>query len=257
MKAILRLALSALVLSSCASVSVIPRYGKLDFGGHLGLNSSSSGSSGKTSFDELGLATDRGAFSGRVDLQAGGTHATFEAAEASRSGSGALVNAMSDGSVTIPAGTNVDSKFDVTQGEAIVTWDLVPGDKLEAGIGLGASVFDIDASVRDPGTGNEIGTKETAPIPLVAARVGLDLGRIDLSALFGGMDAHIGDLNGRFFDIDLMVRYRIFGAAGRRIGALVLGFRYTELDARYDDGSKTVDALVTLGAPYLGLSLGF
>jgi hypothetical protein len=254
---LLRLALLAAALSSCASVDVIPRYGRLDFGGHIGSHASGTAATGTNSFDELGMATDRAQLGGRVDLEAAGAHTTLDAFTASRSGSGALQNPISDGSVTIPAGTAVDSTFDSRQGEAVVTWDLIPGSMLEAGIGFGASAVDLDASVRDPASGDEISTKKLTAIPLLAGRVGLDLGRVDLSVLFAWMDLDIGDQNEQMMDFDFMARCKLFGAAGGIAGAVVVGLRYTEFQTKYEDGSKKVDALETISSPYLGLSLRF
>src|SRR5262249_54108985 len=67
--------------------------------------------------------------------RAGGTHATFELSDSSHDGSGTLQADVSDGTTTIPAGTAVDSKLDLVLGEALVTWDFVPGDLVEAGLG--------------------------------------------------------------------------------------------------------------------------
>ena len=247
----------ALLASSCTSLSVIPRYGELNLDGHLGINSTSSGASGTNDLKDAGLQDDTSVLSGRVDLEVGGMHSTFALSDSSHDGSGTLQADVSDGTTTIPAGTAVDSKLDVLMGEAIVTWDLVPGDTVEVGLGLGASVVDIDAAFDAPSLSASVATQQTVPIPLVALRAGVEFGSFDASALLGGMELHAGGDDLTYVDLDFMARLKIFGAVGRRIGAIVAGYRYVDLNAKYEDSNANIDAEMRFTGPYIGLSIGF
>ena len=248
-------ALLLALAASCTSVSVIPRYGGYDLGGHVGI--SSSGSPQKNDLKGIGLEDDSSVPGGRVDLEAGGTHLTVAASDSSHGGSGTLQRTISEGGTTIPAGTAIDSEFDVTLVEGMVTWDLVPGDLVEAGIGLGVVVLDLDAEFTAPSLSATVATDEVLPVPVLALRAGLDLERFDVSAVLGAMDVHAGGDEIAVYDLDLMARFRVLGAAGRRIGAIVAGYRYVDAAAEYDDSDSDVDAVVRLSGPYIGISLGF
>jgi hypothetical protein len=247
----------ALLAASCTSVSVIPRYGRLDIGGHIGMNSTSSGASGTNDLKDAGLVDDTSVPSGRVDLELGGTHTTFELSDSSHDGSGRLTADVSDGTTTIPAGTAVDSKLGLVLGEAIVTWDFVPGDLVEAGLGIGVSGFDVDTRFTAPSLSASVGAHAFLPVPIVAGRAGLDFGRFDVSALLGGMDVHVDGKDATVVDLDVMARLKIIGAVGKRIGAIVLGYRYTDMKLDYSDSDKKVDADMRFSGPYIGLSVGF
>jgi hypothetical protein len=246
-----------LACASCTSASVIPRLGQLNLDGHLGINDAGSGLSATNDLGRAGLQDDKSVLNGRVDLEAGGMHTTFEISDSSHDGSGTLDATVSDGTTTIPAGTAVNSELSVLMGEAMVTWDLVPGDTVELGLGLGASMFGVDARFTAPSTGDTIATKQVVPIPVLAARAGVDLGRFDVSALLGGLKLNTGGKDASFFDLDLMARLKLFGVAGKRIGAIVAGYRYVDLKVDYEASGKRVDAEVQLSGPYLGFSLGF
>ena len=248
----------SLACASCASVKVIPRLGQMNIDGHIGIADASTGVTATNDLDTLGLDDDSSVFSGRVDLQGGGAHATFALSSSSHGGTGVATATLDDGSgSTVMAGSMVDSDFDVTLGEAIVTWDLIPGEAIELGIGLGASVFDLDGALTDLTSGDTVDANQAVPIPVLAVRGGIDLGRLDFSALLGGVDVNIGGDEASFYDLDLMARLELFGKGGKVLGDVVLGYRYVDLQVDYEDGSEAVDAAVRLSGPYLGLSIGF
>jgi len=246
-----------LLLSSCVSVSAIPRFGRLDLDGEVGINDASSGSSASNSISDTGLDDDRSVPGARVDLEAAGMTTTFQLSSSSHGGTGTLTADLDDGTTSIPAGSTVRSDLDLLLGEAIVTWDFVPGDTVELGLGFGATLFDVDAQFQDTGSGDTISTDEVLPLPLLAARVGVALGDFDVSLLAGGFAIEIDDDDATFVDVDLMARWKVFGAAGRRVGAIVLGYRHVELDLDYDDDDAAVELDLELSGPYLGFSLGF
>ncbi|MFN0007317.1 MAG: hypothetical protein ACKVXR_05365 [Planctomycetota bacterium] len=247
----------ALVGASCVSVSVVPRFGPLDVDGRIGVNDASSGLTARNDLDDVGIDRDNTVLGARADLEVGGMHTTLALSDSSHGGSGTLAAELSDGTTTIPAGTDVESDLDLTIGEAMVTWDLVPGDTVEVGIGLGATIFRVDSSFQAPSTGDEIATDETVPIPLLAARVGLAFGDFDVSAVLGGMRLDIDGESNSFYDLDFMARMRIFGQEDVFAGALVLGYRHVDLSAEYEDSGSRVEAHVRIRGPYIGFSFGF
>lgn len=251
--------LGALLLGSgCTSIDVIPRIGMLDIDGHIGIADTSSGVTATNDLKTLGLEDDSSVLGARVDGQVGGMHATFALSSSSHGGTGTAQATMTDDNGnTITANDPVESDFDVRMGEAIVTWDLVPGDMVEVGLGLGVSVFDLDASFTDQTTGDTIEAQQAVPIPVLALRAGVDFGRLDVSALLGGMSVDFDGNNVSFYDFDLMARWQLFGDGGKILGSVVGGYRYIDFDLEYEDPDSEVDASMTLDGPYLGMSFGF
>ena len=252
-----RVAALLVFVSSCATVSVIPRYGRLNIDGSIGVNGASSGSSARNDYKAMGLQDDTSVPSGRVDLGAAGVKATFSLSQSSHGGTGTLQSDVSDGTTTIPAGTSVNTDFDVVLGQGIVTWDLVPGDLVEAGIGLGVSAFDVDARITNPAASQSIGAHGFLPVPVVAGRVGLDFGKIDVSLLADGMDVRADGKDVTLLDLDFMARWKLIGTVGGFAGALAAGYRYVDLRFDTADSSKSIESTTRLSGPWIGLSLGF
>lgn len=252
-----RVAALLVLVSSCASVSVIPRYGRLNIDGSIGINSTSSGSTARNDYKAMGLEDDSSVPGGRVDLGAAGMHATFSLSQSSHGGTGTLQNDVSDGTTTIPAGATVNTDFDVVLGQGIVTWDLVPGNLVEAGIGLGVSAVDIDARITNPVVNLSVGAHGFLPVPVVAGRVGLDFGKVDLSLLADGMDIRADGKDVTLIDLDFMARWKLISTVGGFAGALAAGYRYVDLRFDTSDSSKTIESTTRLSGPWVGLSLGF
>jgi len=246
----------ALAGTSCflPNASVEPRYGRFELDGELAIADSTLGITASNSLDDLGLQDDSGVPGIRGDVKWGSPHLTVMWQSSSHDGSGQLTADLSDGDVTIPVGTAVDSALDLGLGEALLTFDLFPGDTFEVGIGLGAVLLDIDASFT--GGGETIDADQALPLPVLAARGGVQFGKLDAQAVLSGFDASYDGDDVRFLDLDLFLRYSLFGGADGTHGALILGWRRLDLDAEYDDSGESVHADAVFDGPYVGFSLG-
>jgi hypothetical protein len=246
-----------IVLAACApSLSLTPRLERLDLDGEIGIEEGTTGSAATTSFDTLGMDEGENVLGGRLDLAGAGGHLTLSYQASEHAGRGALAADVSSDGVTIPAGSTVDSDLELGIGEVIVTWDLVPGDTFEAGLGLGASVLSFDARLEEVSTGNVVAESETLPIPVLALRLGVNVGRFDGSLLLGGIGIQVDDDRAAYFDLDAAGRWRFLGGGVSPHGELVVGYRWIELDVDYESDSAAVDAEVTLQGPYVGVSFG-
>lgn len=246
-----------LLFAACASCTLPafglePRYGPVNIGGEIGVDPSSA--SADNSVGEAGIDDDSGAGSLRGDFEWPGSHLTVTLRRSTHDGSGTLGADLSQGSTTIPAGTDVVTDFDLGLHTAYWTFDLVSGEK-ELGLGFGLAAVDLDYQTTDTAGTSTISFDETLPVPFLAARGGLELGRVELEALAGFVALAALEEEYHFVDLDLQGRLRLFGSAERATGWVTLGLRYTDLDFEYDFGSEDVAADMTITGPYLGLRI--
>lgn len=261
MKSPLLAACTVLLASACSApqFAVLPRAGNFEPDGEVTLvgDAGGVGVDSTNSVEALGLVEDEGVPGLRADLGWGGVRLTLAWQQSEHGGAGTLEGAVSDDEVSIAAGTAVDSVFDMGLGEALLTFDVIPGDTFELGLGLGAAVFDLEVSVSDATTGETVEPDaETFLAPLVALRAGVSLGPFDLEGLLGGMDLTYDGDSAALYDLDLLARLNLFGTPGGAHGALVAGYRWLDLDVDYDDDSGDLEADVDFAGPYVALSLG-
>lgn len=235
---------------STPQIALTPEYSLSKLDGHFGASTSSV--SAQSSFDDLGLDEQSEQLGGRVDLKWGLPHLSVSYAESSFSGDGTATAQLTQGGVTIPAGASVDSSLDLDIASAVLTFDLLPSDTAEAGIGFGIQGLDFQGSVRDTGSGQSVDTSEMVPIPVIAVRASAEIWRIEASALIAGSKVSFNGDDLSYYDVDLQGRLRIF-----EHGWLALGWRQVHVDLQYDDGGDAVDADLTLKGPYLGFVLSF
>jgi hypothetical protein len=213
-------------------------------------------STGSNDLDSIGIEDTEGAFGLRADFKWFLPHVTVTTQKTEWSGNGTLDNDISEGGVTIPAGTAVSSDLDLGIHKAVLTFDLLPTDNFELGIGFGVTALDFNASVRDPGSNAKVSTDETVPLPLLAARAGVGLGRFHAEGLLAGIAYQSGGDDVQYVDLDLAARVDLFGSVGFT-GSFVLGYRYIGLDAKYSSSGDDIRADMTFTGPYVGLAFGF
>ena len=251
------LALLAL-LGACSAprLEVMPRVQQAKLGGTIGASTTGMSIPDNDVSSDLGLGQSSSEFGGRADLSFAAGTWTFAYAPASFSGSGTLNADITNGGVTIPAGTAVDSSVKMDIGSVLWTHDFIPGDNFELGLGVGAHLLDFKGTITD-GT-NTLKFDQSAPVPVLAARAGAAFGPFDVSALLSGMQFKTGSDEATFFDADVMGRWRFLGGVdGRLAASLMLGWRKTDVKLDYTDGADHVNADLNVSGIYYGLSIGF
>lgn len=245
-------ALLPFLLSACAAptLGLQPRYGRLDIEGSAGF--SAGGIGGAADLEQAGLEEDE-LLSGRADLRFGSPHLIALAQTPEFAGSGTLDVSVSDGTNTITAGAPVDSEIALDQYTLALVFDLVPGDTFELALGLGATYLDASFLFAEQGTGITVASDEQVPLPMLVFAGAVQLGALELAALVGGADYAYDDDSVYYLDADAYVRWRFLGGDERLRASLVLGYRRTEVELDYDDGSTAIDADLTLDGLYLGL----
>jgi len=248
-----------LAAASCSapSVGVTPRFGSVSPQGDMGFSSNGMAAADQDVEDAFGLEKDSSVLGARVDLSAGPMHLTFSGQASDHDGSGTLSKVVGYDQSTLPPGTVVQTEFSLTSLGFVSTWDLIPTDVFELGLGLGVNGIGIDTRIVGE-VGAEVRTvafDELAPIPVVALRVGGAIGPVSVEGLASGLSLSIGDVDATYYDIDLMAKWRFFDAG--ITGSLAGGYRYMRLDASFEDGNDAADIDLTFSGPWIGATVGF
>jgi len=250
------LVLALVLAASCQVVpdlTVTPRYGTREVSGDLLITSGPATSTADA--EVLGLEEDDGVFSPRVelswlgfDLWASGSSALYE-------GEGTLEETFDLGGITIMIGDDVASSLDLTTAQVAITWDLVPTDALDVGLGVGVAYFDFEAEITSLTTSQTLRTAEEFVMPVLAARIEGDIGPVRANVVGAGLTGSYEGAEGTYFDVDAFLEYELSDLVGFHLGIQV-GYQAAVFDFEYDDDDGRTIADLTFEGPYVGLSLG-
>ena len=250
--------LLALFLGACAapSLDLMPRYGRFSVEGEALVGSA--GTSGQVDLEEAGLEEDD-TLHGRVDLKFGAPHLILSGVGPKFEGTGTLSAAIDDGTNTIPAGTTVDSQFDLGLYDGLIVFDMIPGDTFEFALGVGGNVLDLELAFEDVGTGTTVETAETFVVPVLAALGAVQWGPLELQVLGSGFNASYQNDSILYWTGDAFLRLRFLGGDEHLRASLVGGYRISEFEVEYDDedSDTDVDIDLQLQGPYVGFELTF
>ncbi len=228
-----------------------PTYGRLESKGELALTEAGQPTA-SNSLERMGLAGRDESFGLRADFKWGAPHLTLGTQRGEWSGDGTVDEF---GAIT-GSGVAVESRAELGFHRALLTFDVIPGSTFELGLGLGVSAVDVEARIVDPLNSRSEEIDEFVPIPVLAARLGLSIWRLDFEALLAGMGIEISGDEAVYLDLDLAARFAL--ARGGPFEALIsLGYRRIDLDLEYEDGGEQGEVDVVVDGLYLGLRLVF
>lgn len=217
--------------------------------------------SGSADLNRAGLVEDEGYAGARIDLDMGVPTIHLSSQMTSHDGLGKLTGDLDVNGVAIPAEADVATALDLSVHNLALTFSVIPiplFDAFDFGIGFGASVIQVDASIQEQAANfDTITADETIPIPTIAATLSLDLGDFEASALFSGVSLEVDDIEADFYDLDVLAQYRLFGGEDRFRGAIGVGYRSTVMDFAYKDGDASIDLEMELDGPYVALNFSF
>jgi hypothetical protein len=249
------LALLALtLLGSCYGLpkaGFTPRFLSMDIEGDISV--STVVATGAADFESLGLQKDSGSFAPRADFEWGAFELTLANSSTNHSGSGVINEELDFGGVVIPSGA-VQTDFELGLTELIMTWDVIPGDSVDVGIGFGVTLADVDMNIASLDfSGIEYSTEEALPIPMLAGRLGLELGDFNFEALVAGLSVDVEGNSVTVTDMDVALRYNLIDLGGEVMGAISAGWRSFDLDYDEDTG-EAEDINIGFSGPYIGIS---
>lgn len=234
-------------------VSATPRFGPLDIAGDIAV--SSTDTSVRSDVEALGFDEDQTVFSPRADFSWGPAHVMASGYIASYDGSGRAEADLDLGGVLINAGDEVESDLDVQSVSVTTTFDLVPTELLDVGLGVGARYIGFDGSIQSVSTAESISSEEAFVLPTLAARVAVGVGPLDFSVIGSGIAAEASGIEAAFADVDAMIEYS-FERWLNFHGGIVLGYRYIMMDVDYEDGGSDIEADLDFQGFFFGLTLG-
>ena len=250
------LLIAALLLGGCGAprIDITADYGTLDIGGDLGV--ATGPIAGKANVNSAGLDSDSSVPGATAEFIWGGSHLAVSGFSSGFSGNGIMDATITSGGNTITAGTPVASSMDLAAYSGVYTFDFVPSDLIDVGIGLGATYLDMQAQLVDQTTMTVIEGSQGIPVPVLAARLGTRIWRLDASLNAQGIALSTGSDSLSYYNVDLMAKFNLIGGDEHLAGSLALGYRWIGLDAEYDndEGSK-VDGSLDFTGPYIGLTL--
>ena len=233
------------------TASVTPRYVALELDGDIGV--SGAGTVVSSSTTGLGIDDDT-SLNPRADVSWLGFDVWATWYDARFAGQGRAEGQLDLGGVVINVGDPVASELDLMMATGAATYDLIPGDTIDLGIGLGYGYVDFDAEIRSLSTGEAVGSAETFGMPLLAVRGAIEVGALELSAIIAGLKAKASGDEVELFDADLMLRWHFLNVGSVQGGA-VLGYRVTRIDADYEHLGSRVEADLDFAGPYAGLTI--
>jgi len=242
----------ALFAAACAttSTSVTPILGSLSLDGSI--EAGSTGGAGATSMDALGLGTYEAALGVKAQVGLLGGQLSVSAIQTEYEGSGTTGGAFEIGGQTIDANTAVDTQLELLLARALFTWNLIPLGPVEFGIGFGASVIDFDLLMTEQVTGNQLESEELLPVPMAALRASWTWGPVWMRAVLSGITYTLDGDQVQVFDGDLESSVTLYES-----GSLVVGYRWVDVEAEYEDENDRVEADLELTGFYFGVRFSF
>ena len=250
-------ALLALASCSAPSASFTPRILNYEVSGDLLVSEGAATTS--SDVERLGMGDDDGAFAPKAQFEWGGFQIDLAHADTEHSGQGvADANLELDG-VTIFKSDTVFTSFEMAKTDLILTWDVVPTETVDLGLGFGLALLDLDASIESLTVpGSDIATDEQVPVPLLAGRAAVEIWDLELEGLVSGLSVDVDGNSATVIDLDVGLNWELVDIGGTAMGAITVGYKSFDIDVEYDDGSSgSVDLDLGFSGPYFGVTLTF
>lgn len=252
----LSLALLALLAAGCSAPRIwtTQRLGPVEVDGSISVTNGGAGAS--SSADALGLERDDSSWSPRVDLDLASMHVNAGRFASHHEGTGRAEATLSVGGSTINANDTVNSMLDLELTTVAITFDFVPTEVLDVGLGIGGGVLEYDAFFQSTTTSQIVESNESVPVGFLAGRVASRLGDFLLSVDLAGLEISLDDDELMYLDADAAVAWSFFDPVGPGFGELVLGYRHIQTDIEVNESNERVDADLDFSGAYVGLSIG-
>ena len=235
------------------SIEAGVRYSLLTPSGTMGVSKDNEVK--QSDLSDLGLNDAEGTWGLSLGGRYGRPHLFFSGQKSSFTGTGTATKEISQGPITIPAGSVVDTTMDLGIYSVVVTYNLIPGEH-KMGLGLGVMGLDFGVSYKEVNTGAQIEIKETYPLPLLALNGSVFWKRIELSALVGGAFIRISGDEVGYLNTDIAARYAFY--KGKRFSSMAsLGYRYTGMIIDISESTNRFKADIDFTGPYIGLRFKF
>lgn len=250
----------AILVSGCGVPTgrISARGGPLYLDGGVSATAGGNLANVRTSVDDLGLNDPDIAFQPKAEVDWGGLNLSLDGFSVGYSGNGFATGDLEiSGQPPIVGGAPVDTSLDLGYLMLKATWDFVPGDLIDAGIGLAGGIVDYDLSIRESFGFGTVDTSETIPIVYPMIRVGSLLGPVRIVGYLGGLGLSLDGESIRYIDGEIYAGVRVFGEESRFQGWVSVGYRYIDFEYDYESNRSDVELDATITGPYLSLEFTF
>jgi len=227
-------------------------YTRMRMSGTMALNATAGGTpvaSIKNDIEtDLGLGDPSDSLYARVELDGGPIALTASGFQYAESGSGTLTFDFGN----ISAGTTVDSDIEFNNLKVALTLDIIDVAGVRLSPGVGVDLFDVKMSVKDTTMLIDESVDELLPVPMVFVKGELALGPVTATVDAGGMSATVQELNGSYWDIEGLVRLKLFS----NLEAFA-GYRYISIDGDGTSEGQDFDVNVVLDGWMIGGGVSF
>ena len=229
------------------------RYSYLSPGGKMGVKKD--GNANQTDLSDLGIDESTGTIGVSLGGQYGRPHFFFSGQESSYSGIGSTFKDISQGPITIPAGTEVSTTLDLGVYSFVGTYNLLQG-RYKLGLGLGLMALGLDVAYTSLVDGAQVQIDDTYPMPLLAVHTSVNWSRLELAALIGGAYFKYNDNEVGYLNADIATRYA-FLRGKRWSGMVSLGYRYIGIYMDVFADNVGFKADLNFSGPYMGIRVKY
>jgi hypothetical protein len=153
--------------------------------------------------------------------------------------------------VTYTVADNVSSSYDITQYEALLSFNIIDSDAGKFGLLIGAKYFEVETELKDNTTGITKSESVDGPVPVVGFVGGISLpAKFRIEAIARGLSLEVQDIDAKLYDIEAALHYD----ANRFLRASV-GYRYFMINAEDTGTNDSVDMKFT--GPFVGITGSF
>ncbi len=251
---------AAILVSGCGVPTgrISARGGPLYLDGGVGTNQLGGNVRGQASAKDLGLDDPEIAFQPKAEVDWGGFNISLDGFAVGYSGNGTATVGLDIGNrPPIEQGAAVHTKLDLSYLMLKATFDLIPTDVIDVGIGLGGGIVDYDLSVNEILGVGSFETVETLPIIYPVIRVGSLIGPVRIAGYLGGLALSYDGNKIKYIDGEIYAGVRLFGADSRLQGWVSLGYRYIDFEYEYESKGSDVELDARVTGPYLSLEITF
>ena len=244
------------LLSACSlpTISGTAGYGQFSFSGKAGYTLASSPSNLRNDIrSSLGFDDPEPFPYVHGEAGVGPFLVTASGFQLSTSGSGTLEAQFG----SIPVGTAVHADMDVTSLRGSLyffdLFDIVPLPFVSLKPGIGVDYFDVSLKAEALSGAVKEDFTQKAPIPILAARAGVNLGIVEAVLEGGGIKIDYQDeIDGTFLDLEGLLKVHPMSNL-----TLFAGYRYINVDGDGKDGNNRYDVGLVLQGWMVGGGLKF
>jgi hypothetical protein len=105
---------------------------------------------------------------------------------------------------------NVSSSYDITQYEALLSFNVIDADAGKLGLLIGAKYFEVETELRDNTLGTTKSESVDGPVPVIGVVGAVQLpAKFRIEAIARGLSLEVQDIDAKLYDVEAAVHYDV------------------------------------------------